>query len=91
MYLRLTNYMFLTFSTPAYHLGFCRSTEFERVALLVLLNEHLDDINVFFERLHLGEITDITTKAQICELVQIKLIITLGRTLLSLLRPHREK
>lgn len=61
------------------HLVFCRGSEFKWVAL-VLLYEQLHDINVFFDVLHFGAVTDVTTKIQICQPVQTKLIFIFGRT-----------
>lgn len=62
--------MFLTLGTIAHFLRFSRSTEFERVTLLVLLHDYLHDIDVSLDELHLGIFTDAITKALICELVQ---------------------
>ena len=46
---------------------------------LILLYEQLHDINVFFDVLHSGAVTDATTKIQICQPVQTKLIIIFGK------------
>lgn len=69
--IKIQSNMFLTFGTTTYFLRLCRSIEFECV-LLVLLHEHLLDINVFLEGLHLGSVIDVTTKTQTCLIVQQK-------------------
>lgn len=70
--IKIQSNMFLMFDTTTYFFRLCRSIEFECVALLVLLHEHLHDINVFLDGLHLGSVIDATAKTQTCELVQQK-------------------
>ena len=53
-HLKITGELFLTLSTLLYHLGFYRIPDFGWEAFIAHLHEHLDDINVTLEGLHLA-------------------------------------